>query len=97
MTKFLSFSIFSQSDNSPGWLWETYFVFPKMELQFMIVVSPLSTDSGLYSACTSCLPELALTAALGNIHKKPATEWERVVGLTFEAFEGAYKPGEGDP
>lgn len=63
----------------------------------MIVVSPLSTDSGLYSACTSCLPELALTAALGNIHKKPAMEWERVVGLTFEAFEGAYKPGEGDP
>lgn len=97
MAKFLSFSIFSQSGNSPCWLWEIYFVFPKIELQLTIGFSPLPTESGLYSACTSCLPELALTAAFGNVHKKPATEWKRGVGLTFEAFGGAYKPGGGDP
>lgn len=93
---FLSFNVFSHAYNSVGWLLETFLLLQKVALQLKFVVSSLPTDTGLFSEHTPCLPELALTSVLGNMHKELAAEWGRC-GFSSWGVGDACRPGREIP
>ena len=66
---------------------ETSFFFsPVVVLQLTIVASPFPTHPVQCFVCIHCLSKVAFAAALGSMHKEPATE-SRGVGLAFGALE----------
>lgn len=81
VAKFLSFCVFSDSYNSPGWL-HTFFP-QKVETKF--VVSSLPINRTCFEWAPG-LAELVLMDTLRSKHREPAAELGGGVGLTLGAL-----------